>query len=332
MPTGCAALACSSVWKKDCDYSFHRFPLDAERRKEWLWHLNRKNYAPSRHTFLCSKHFEDSWFDRTGQTIRLRANAVPTIFSFPENVQATESQDSKSKKTASNSECKPAAVSNIKPNVGHQTEHRNCEGYKDSTAQDTENKFPTLSKCKPAPVSISNYQPASSSFISPTIDLRTELGCSEDHNYYLQSLSEAKRKIDDLEKRLEAANKKIKHCQQRERRVNTKCTKLKYMLDDLKKKSLSEESAMEAIESTLGGVSLEILRNEMSNRSKDPHGHRYSTSLIEFCLTLYSYSPKAYEYVRLHLAIPHPHTLRKWMDITDGDPACKSLTNSRPQE
>ncbi|XP_078532720.1 THAP domain-containing protein 1-like isoform X1 [Lissotriton helveticus] len=338
MPTGCAALACSSVWKKDCDYSFHRFPLDAERRKKWLCQLNRKNYTPSRHTFLCSKHFEDFWFDRTGQTIRLRENAVPTIFSFPKNTRKKVAvpQDTITKKTTSVSESKLETESNdIQTENSHCEDHdvsiSCCAGNKDSSALSTCTSTDVLAS---KPASISDGKPDTDSPIGAAANLQTILHRCEDHTYYLQSLSAAKRKIEVLERRLEAANKKIKLCQQSERRVNTKCTKLKNLVDDLKKRNLgvSEESAMQVIEKKLDGVSLGIFRNEMSNHSKDPHGHRYSDSLIEFCLTLYSYSPQAYEYVRQHLAIPHPHTLRKWNDTSDGDPLCKPESNSHSPE
>ncbi|XP_063608661.1 THAP domain-containing protein 2-like [Penaeus indicus] len=35
---------------------------------------------------VCSQHFEDSCFDKTGQTILLKQDAVPTIFAFPSHL------------------------------------------------------------------------------------------------------------------------------------------------------------------------------------------------------------------------------------------------------
>nr|XP_014351279.1 PREDICTED: THAP domain-containing protein 2 isoform X2 [Latimeria chalumnae] len=87
MPKACAAYGCSAVYNKSIDISFHRFPLDPERRREWIWLVRRKNFVPGKHTFLCSKHFESACFDLTGQTRRLRADAVPTIFNFPPHLK-----------------------------------------------------------------------------------------------------------------------------------------------------------------------------------------------------------------------------------------------------
>uniref|UniRef100_A0A8C6RBP2 THAP-type domain-containing protein n=1 Tax=Nannospalax galili TaxID=1026970 RepID=A0A8C6RBP2_NANGA len=88
MPTNCAAAGCAATYNKHINISFHRFPLDPKRRKEWIRLVRRKNFVPGKHTFLCSKHFEASCFDLTGQTRRLKMDAVPTIFDFCTHIKS----------------------------------------------------------------------------------------------------------------------------------------------------------------------------------------------------------------------------------------------------
>ncbi|XP_039617862.1 THAP domain-containing protein 2-like isoform X2 [Polypterus senegalus] len=80
MPTSCSAMGCSSVYSKNGSISFHRFPVDPKRKEIWIQNVRRENFIPGRYHFLCSKHFKPACFDLTGQTKRLRGDAVPTIF------------------------------------------------------------------------------------------------------------------------------------------------------------------------------------------------------------------------------------------------------------
>lgn len=62
-----------------------RFPKSSARLKLWALAVNRAGYRgtlwqPSTHSLLCSEHFSADCFDRTGCTVRLRENAIPTIF------------------------------------------------------------------------------------------------------------------------------------------------------------------------------------------------------------------------------------------------------------
>lgn len=55
--------------------------------KVWLVNLRRELFKPSKKTVVCCDHFTPESFDRTGQTIRLRKDAVPTRFDFPKHLQ-----------------------------------------------------------------------------------------------------------------------------------------------------------------------------------------------------------------------------------------------------
>lgn len=60
-----------------------RFPKDDKLRQQWEAALRRNSFTATPSSRLCSEHFIQEDFDRTGQTVRLRAGAVPTLFNFP---------------------------------------------------------------------------------------------------------------------------------------------------------------------------------------------------------------------------------------------------------
>lgn len=64
-----------------------RFPKSHERRRQWEVALRRDGFVANDRSMVCSEHFRNQDFDRTGQTVRLKANAVPTIFNFPAHIQ-----------------------------------------------------------------------------------------------------------------------------------------------------------------------------------------------------------------------------------------------------
>ncbi|XP_069688676.1 uncharacterized protein [Periplaneta americana] len=63
--------------------TFQIFPHDPVRRQRWVSAMGRRDWTPSVHSSLCSVHFEEKCFDRTGQTVRLRDGSVPTVFISP---------------------------------------------------------------------------------------------------------------------------------------------------------------------------------------------------------------------------------------------------------
>lgn len=94
----CAAFGCNS--RSDSDkISFFQFPKDEKLRKRWIDKLNRgatstKKFVPTHHK-LCAKHFEESEFVISvsfAESIgfsekvrpRLKDDAVPTIFQYPQ--------------------------------------------------------------------------------------------------------------------------------------------------------------------------------------------------------------------------------------------------------
>lgn len=53
-------------------------------------------------------------------------------------------------------------------------------------------------------------------------------------------------------------------------------------------------------------------------------GKSYSEEVRQFALSLYSCSPKGYEFLRSKLPLPSSRTLRRWLASVDGRPGCFS--------
>ncbi len=65
-----------------------RFPADPERKKKWVQNIHREDWEPRSNSRLCSDHFKEECFVRTGKVVKLRNDAVPTRFkSFPKHLK-----------------------------------------------------------------------------------------------------------------------------------------------------------------------------------------------------------------------------------------------------
>ncbi|RXN09799.1 THAP domain-containing 6-like protein [Labeo rohita] len=73
-------------YKRKMQSSFNKFPSDKQRRQSWAIALRREGFEPKDRTVLCSCHFRPEDFDKTGQTVRLRQGAIPSIFKFPDHL------------------------------------------------------------------------------------------------------------------------------------------------------------------------------------------------------------------------------------------------------
>ncbi|QQP51335.1 THAP domaincontaining protein 5like, partial [Caligus rogercresseyi] len=51
-----------SVSEKATKVSLHIFPKDEELKKIWLRSIKRKDFVPSKHSRVCSRHFQESCF------------------------------------------------------------------------------------------------------------------------------------------------------------------------------------------------------------------------------------------------------------------------------
>lgn len=140
---------------------------------------------------------------------------------------------------------------------------------------------------------------------------------------HLYAISESPRKIkrkfeeiiDEKEKKMSLLRKKLKVCKLKNKRKVRRIKTLIDVISNLKSEKLINTKLASTLEENFSELSLAILKD----KSKKP---KYNELVKSFALSLFFYSPKAYEYVRrsLSLSLPHPCTVRRWYNVIDGNP------------
>ena len=119
---------------------------------------------------------------------------------------------------------------------------------------------------------------------------------------------------------------KVKVLQVQLSRRNRKIRNMKELLDVLKTEKLILDEQHSLLQHNFTGVTESIFRDQVRNlKLSKPHGNRYSDEVKQFAMTLHYYSPKAYDFVRKVLSLPHPSSIRTWAASVDCDPGY--LTN-----
>jgi len=131
MPTVCIVFGCKNRHLRNSGFTFHRFPKDNVRRKQWLVAVKREYWTPTDRSSICSAHFKSSCFDRTGQTVRLKENAIPTIFDFPAHLQKcmNKKDESSSRHTPGRKRVLPARFRDSSENENTSLRKKKREGY-----------------------------------------------------------------------------------------------------------------------------------------------------------------------------------------------------------
>lgn len=76
MVKSCCAVGCHNTYKKGNGIQFYRFPANPEKRARWVAAVNRKDWTPNKHSWICSEHFLNG--ERSNNP--LASNFVPTLF------------------------------------------------------------------------------------------------------------------------------------------------------------------------------------------------------------------------------------------------------------
>ncbi|XP_053097893.1 DNA transposase THAP9 [Pangasianodon hypophthalmus] len=125
----------------------------------------------------------------------------------------------------------------------------------------------------------------------------------QDHSYALPaSPTGLKTRFCEALARVESLEHELRNVKDWERRAKKTARDL---LEDLKGKNLINEDLKERL-SFYSDLPVVLLQ-----------GHEYTKEQREFALTLHLHGPKAYNYLRksLHLGLPHPHTLQRYLSV-----------------
>ncbi|KAE9523184.1 hypothetical protein AGLY_016417 [Aphis glycines] len=91
MVISCSSYDCTNRRQKGSSIQFHQFPLNRPNiLKKWVHAMKRKNFTPTKYSYLCSEHFGPNDYQiRPGADIKLLLEyAVPSIFKgFPTHLQ-----------------------------------------------------------------------------------------------------------------------------------------------------------------------------------------------------------------------------------------------------
>ena len=78
MGKSCCAVGCTNRYSKGSPVHFYRFPDDSRRRAMWMTAVNRKEWVPNEHLWLCSEHFVSG--EKSNDP--LSPDYAPTIFQY----------------------------------------------------------------------------------------------------------------------------------------------------------------------------------------------------------------------------------------------------------
>ncbi|XP_035277567.1 THAP domain-containing protein 7-like [Anguilla anguilla] len=355
----CSAFKCNARTgcnKDNSKLTFHRFPLkQPERLKIWIRVTQKDHWIPTPNSVLCSRHFKEDCFDRTGQTTRIRADAVPTIVLFPrkksqllemQESEQNEVQNSPRRKRGRPRKAAPKTEQASKkdpPSIPNKSNNAPLPAPVPVPVPSKNNTASAPSAAPPAPqvgrsaaaaasrplmaAAAVEHQPSVLTYFSYVPRVEPKPLLPSDHLYAVtESPVRLKRRCNNITDKLEACRKKLKMEQQKVRRWHRDVAKLKTAVKELRKESAAPPSCSDMVAEKFSGVPKELVKRMLGEKRASLE---YTEELKAFAFKLRLLSPKAYNYVRSSFkqALPHPSVMRTWQahgklgGVADGDDA-----------
>ncbi|KAM7300812.1 uncharacterized protein ISCGN_016397 [Ixodes scapularis] len=329
MPGCCCAPNCNSNYVSGPKVRVYRFPSDAERRTAWTKAIPREDFAPTKYSVVCEKHFSPGDFattttytdEKTGRVLevplqlrRLKPCATPSIFP---NCPAYLSRN-----TPAAREGPEEKRARLEAEALQQALARSTEAYEDEQRNNSVSSFDELVAAlkefqvadfwtklvTDKQVLFLNFAPRDapvvrySVTVSADLSLKAFFGDLQLDKVGLLIFPMCVSDIRELEKALEVVHGFAKNSSNDQQRLEIVLKKTVAILEELSSENFPHEWQMEIVNFLMQQVHMLL--------SKSPN---YPADLLVFSSLVFTISPHAYRFIRStsKLKLPHPDTIRR---------------------
>lgn len=283
----CCINGCKSRSERNQpNITFHRFPNEPILRKKWTECTGRINWHPSRHSRICSRHFEASCIRQKLNSTHLNPHSIPTLFI---QVQPALDQPSTSK-------CDTLGVD-------VQAKDYLLDG---SSITDSHGHLSL-------PLEVAMEVEIESTMTQEILPIvaAPELEMTPRKKKLISKLKKKTILSDNRRKKLAALRSKTWRLQKKTAEQST-------IIEELKTRSLINQEAADLL-SSIDATNRDFLKRFLCKNIAE---RKYSPELRKFALSLHYISSKAYSFVRkqFNTCLPHPRTLSRWYQCIDGNP------------
>ena len=269
-----------------------RFPVNPSKRRIWEKAIRRDNWHAKSWHRICGKHFEEDSYVVRGMRRVLKGDALPTIFTISNTHETRTSHmdrdDESGSETTETDECII------------ESDFSETEEYMGFDITPTEHH-----ELHVTPTVTQKHIETGTQTDLTMEDISWLLGNGNENVSLRRKLNTERTRSSRLRKRLLANDS---------------------LLMEMKERFSSETILHQSLKDMFHCNDVDLLQNEITNRSRPGPARRYSPGVKKFASTVFFHSPSAYRYLRQFLTLPNEVTIRKWLMKVDSSPGFTSTS------
>ena len=238
-----------------------------------------RQFQPTKHSLLCSDHFEVKDFCPylNGERKKLRDRSVPSWLNISQ-------------------EKKPRRRSPTKRHVAPV-----CVDEPDSVYVD-EPDCPSPKRGR-----------------SDSVDEDASMAVKQEHSYNKSATNRhVASPLKKVQSKLRHERYEKKKLRQKLQRRDKRLQSLKSSLDAIKDSRIADADLIDQVRNRFENpVVSQLFMNEVINGDRKRRGRRFSEEIKKLCLTLHYYSPRAYKFLAKNLCLPSQTAIRDWTRSVD---------------